>query len=96
VETTNPYFYILSDIFVTPARPDLLDATLDALFIWCARSGALTINFNTTTGGQPPKLMEVFLRRMHMHPLARFRQPLPFPYYLTPKGKESLGVPMPR
>jgi hypothetical protein len=96
VETSNPFLYNLVDIFVTPARPDLLDAALDALFVWCARRGALTLGFKTTTQGQPPGLMEVFLRRMRIHPLQRFRPQWQFPRYLSPRGKVAMGTPIPR
>ena len=91
VETSNPFLYSLFDIFVTPMRPDLLDAALQSLFIWCARRGALTLCFNTTVGGQPPELMQVFLRRMRIHLLTRFRQPIQFSYRLSPELKASLG-----
>lgn len=95
VETSNPFIYSLFDIFATPMRPDLLDATLNSLFIWCARRGALTLVFNTTVRGQSPELMEVFSSRMRMHPLTRFRQQLQFSYFLTPAGKAAVGTPPP-
>lgn len=95
VETSNPFLYSLLDIFVTPMRPDLLDAALQSLFLWCTRRGALTVCFSTTVRGQPPELMEVFLRRMRMHPLTRFRTPTQFSYFLSPEFKASLGGSMP-
>jgi hypothetical protein len=95
VETSNPFLYGLADIFVTPMRPDLLDAVLQSLFIWCARQGALNLSFNTTLRGQPPGLMQVFLRRMRMHLLSRFRQPTQFSYRLSPQFSASLGSSMP-
>jgi hypothetical protein len=96
VDVSDPFFYKLMDIVVTPARPDLLEAALDALFLWVAQRGALTICFRTTTNGQPRELMEVFCRRMRAHPLERFREQWYFPRYLSPRGKAALGTSMPR
>jgi hypothetical protein len=95
VETSNPFLYSLFDIFVTPMRPDLLDAALQSLFIWCARRGALTLSFTTTVQGQPPELMRVFLRRMRAHPLTHFRQPNQISYCLSPELRASPASSMP-
>jgi hypothetical protein len=95
VETSNPFLYSLFDIFVTPMRPDLLDAVLRSLFIWCARRGALTLCFNTTLRGQTPELMQVFLQRMRPHPLTRFRQPSQFSCCLSPELEASFRSSVP-
>lgn len=75
VNTTRPCAYCLEDIFVTPFLPELLEAFLDALFVWCAGRGSLLLSFFTTTDGQPAELLRVFQRHMHSHPLRRFRRP---------------------
>jgi hypothetical protein len=95
VETTSPFLYRLSDIFVTPMQPELLDAALNSLFSWCARRGALTVHFNTAPRGQAPKLMEVFSRQMRVRVLNRFRKHLQSSYYLCPRGKAEIGIPVP-
>jgi len=96
VDVSHPILYYIVDMVVTPPRPDLLDAVLDALFLWRARRGALSISIWLTSEGQPPELMEVFFRRMKTHPLQRFRPRWEVPRYLSPRGRETLGGSMPR
>ena len=96
VNTRNPVSYHLSDFFVTPMRPDLLDEALNSLFFWCARRGALTVYFSTAHRGQSPKLMEVFSRRMRICVLNRFRKHMQLCSYVSPKGRTEIGMALPR
>lgn len=96
VDTTQPFIYRLCDIFVTPMRPDLLEATLNTLFYWCARRGALTMLFNTASRGQAPQLMQVFFEHMRLAVMSRFRKQSQFSCYVSPKGEAEIGTPLPR
>jgi hypothetical protein len=91
VNMSNPWAFYLEDIFLAPPRPDLLDTLLDSLFVWCAQRGAFLLRFSTTLDGQPPELLEVFIRKMHMHPLQRFRRSMELPRRFSALGKAKIG-----
>jgi hypothetical protein len=79
--------YSLVDFFITPADPRRLDCILDALFVWCARRGALALDFFTTTRGLPPQLLEVFLRKMKPSVMRRVGPEKELPRRVTPLGR---------
>jgi hypothetical protein len=87
VDTSNPIGYSLADFFITPASPKLFDRLLDALFVWCARRGALALKFSTTTDGLPPQLMEVAYHKMKLFPLRRYMLQSDLPRRLTPLAR---------
>lgn len=84
---TNPLFYSLVDFYMTPASPQRLECLLDALFVWCAQHGALSLKFYTTTRGLPPQLLEVFRRKMKPFALQRFVPTSELPRRLSPLGR---------
>ncbi|MGD0901635.1 MAG: hypothetical protein ABR924_01715, partial [Terracidiphilus sp.] len=84
---TNPSIHSLVDFFITPANPQRLECLLDALFVWCARRGALALGFSTMAEGLPPQLLPVFLRKMKPFALRRYGAPTELPRRLSPLGR---------
>jgi hypothetical protein len=87
INVTDSHNFSLDDIFVAPARVDLLEEFLTSVFAWCAKQGALLLRFSTTRDGQPEGFLDVFARRMYLPPLRRYRPEIEFPRRLSREGR---------
>ncbi len=70
--TADPLVLSLSDFYLFPPRPELLEQALESLFLWCAARGAFAVKLRTTADGLPPQLLDVFSRWMKPFALSRF------------------------
>ena len=90
VDTFNPLFHSLSDFYISPMRPELCAALLEALFAWCFRRGALALKFRTVAQGLPAPILAVFASKMKVFPLQRFFPISEFPRRFSNMGKARL------